>query len=69
MNSDDRTGTRRDVHFRIIGEGMSIALACFFCGQRKFREGGKMRGPFKNLFSCKACEEKRAQSKHELSGA
>jgi len=65
MNSDDsrRAG---DVHFRIVGEGMSIHLACFYCQQRKMREGGKMRGPLKNLFSCKACEEKREQKRASI---
>ena len=68
MNSDD---SRRlpDRAFKHPGEGLTLWPLCFYCNNRKEREGGKMRGPLKNLFSCKACEEKRAKSKHELSGA
>ncbi|HNE33149.1 MAG TPA: hypothetical protein PK365_12280 [Nitrospira sp.] len=58
MSSDD-IKRPKDTAFRYAGEGLPIWPLCFFFHQRKERSGGKMRGPLRNLFSCKACEEKR----------
>ena len=66
MNSDDY---RRlpDRAFKHPGEGLAIWPLCHYCNNRKERLGGKMRGPLKNLFSCKACEEKREQARQRQS--
>lgn len=62
MTSDETTKPA-DKEFRFAGEGLSLHPLCFYCGKRKFREGGRMRGPLKNLFSCRHCEEDREHRK------
>ncbi len=64
MTSDD-TKRPQDTAFRYAGEGLAIWPLCFYCDTRKQREGGRMRGPFSNLFSCRDCEEQRRQRRLE----
>ena len=58
MTSDD-TRRGQDAKWREVGTGMPITIMCFYCADRKVRAGGRFRGPFRKLFSCAACEEKR----------
>lgn len=58
MTSDDAKRPR-DTAFRYAGEGLPIWPRCYYCDQKKDRSGGRMRGPFSNLFSCRDCEELR----------
>lgn len=59
MTSDDmRRG--QDTKWRQVGTGMQITVMCVFCHRRTTTLGGRFRGPYRKLFSCAACEEKRA---------
>ena len=60
MTSDD-TRRGQDAKWREVGSGMPITLRCMYCHLPKLRAGGKFRGPLRKLFSCAACEEKRAK--------